>query len=250
VRSRESGCPWRARSVLRFRSRRPRPVDQEILSFGARNTGSRASFTRRRLLLPERARNLGIVAIRGAAESDDRPNPRWRPEKVTTGAERAVAGVVTSGARERNGGDMSTRETEAKLVEILREWQHIETKTVVQTAQIMDHTRHPVIRLVMEIIQSDSAMHFRVQQLILDTLEREAITLTVDDLTGIWDAVEAHVAAERRTGELVAAAQQALEGTKNVVQQYLLSYLGQDEKKHDRLLEDLALIKRGIFKSP
>jgi hypothetical protein len=145
---------------------------------------------------------------------------------------------------------MSTKENEAKLVEILREWQHIETKTVVQTAQIIDRTRHPVVRLIMEIIQADSAMHFRVQQLILDTLEREAITLTVDDLTGIWDAVEAHVAAERRTGELVAAAQQALEGTKNVVQQYLLSYLGQDEKKHDRLLEDLALIKRGIFKSP
>ncbi len=145
---------------------------------------------------------------------------------------------------------MSKREAEEQLVEILREWQHVETRTVVQTAQIMDRTRHPVLRLVMEIIQSDSAMHFRVQELLLETLERKALTLTVDDLTAIWDAVEAHVAAERRTGELVAAAQQALEGTKNVVQQYLLSYLAQDEKKHDRLLENLALIKRGMFKSP
>jgi hypothetical protein len=145
---------------------------------------------------------------------------------------------------------MSAREAEEKLVEILREWQHIETTTVVQTAQIMDRTRHPVIRLVMEIIQSDSAMHFRVQEIILETLERKALTLTVDDLTAIWDAVDAHVAAERRTGELVAAAKQALEGTKNVVQQYLLSYLEHDEKKHNRLLEDLALIKEGMFKSP
>lgn len=144
---------------------------------------------------------------------------------------------------------MSTKENEARLAEVLREWQHIETKTVVQTAQIIDRTQHPVIRLIMEIIQGDSAMHFRVQQLILDTLEKEAITLTVDDLTGIWDAVEEHVAAERRTGELVVAAQRALAGTKNVVQQYLLSYLGHDEKKHERLLEDLALVKRGMFKS-
>ena len=94
---------------------------------------------------------------------------------------------------------MGTQENEAKLAEILREWQHIENQTVVQTAQIVDRTRHPVIRFIMQIIQSDSATHFRVQQLILDSLEKEAITLTVDDLTGIWDAIEAHVEAERRT---------------------------------------------------
>ncbi len=144
---------------------------------------------------------------------------------------------------------MSTKDNEAKLAEVLREWQHIENKSVVQTAQIMDRTRHPVIRLIMEIIQGDSAMHYRVQQVILETLERQAVTLTVDDLAGVWDAIEAHVAAEKRTGELIMEAQRALAGTKNVVQQYLLSYLGQDERKHDRMLEDLALIKRGMFKS-
>jgi flagellar biosynthesis component FlhA len=144
---------------------------------------------------------------------------------------------------------MSTQENQAKLAEILREWQHVETTTVVQTAQIMDRTRNPVIRLVMEIIQGDSAMHHRVQQFILDTLEREAIQLSVDDLARVWDAVEAHVEAERRTGELVAAARKALSGTKDVVQLYLLSYLEHDEKKHERLLEDLALIKRGMYRS-
>jgi hypothetical protein len=144
---------------------------------------------------------------------------------------------------------MSTKEEQAKLAEILREWQHIENMTVAQTAQIMDRTDNPVIRLIMEIIQRDSAMHHRVQQFILDAQEKQAVTLTVDDLTLVWDAIEAHVQAERRTGELIAAAQKALAGTKEVVQSYLLGYLGHDEKKHDRLLEDLALIKRGMYKS-
>ena len=145
---------------------------------------------------------------------------------------------------------MSIKENQANLAEILREWQHIESKTVLHAAQIMDRTRHPVIRLIMEIIQGDSGMHYRVQQLLLDALEKEAITLTVEDLAGIWDAVEAHVAAERRTGDLIVAAQRSLAGTNDVVQQYLLSYLGQDERKHDRMLEELSLIKRGMFKSP
>lgn len=144
---------------------------------------------------------------------------------------------------------MTTKANQSKLAEILREWQHIETMSVVQTAQIMDRTRNPVLRLVMEIIQSDSAMHYRVEQFIIDALEKESVTLTVEDLAVVWDAVQAHVAAEKRTGELIVAAQNALAGTKNVIPQYLLSYLGQDEKKHDRLLEDLDLIKRGMYRS-
>ncbi len=144
----------------------------------------------------------------------------------------------------------STKANQARLAEILREWQHIENASVVQTAQIMDRTRNPFLRLVMEIIQGDSAMHHRVEQFVIDVLEREAATLTVEDLAEVWDAIEAHVAAERRTGELVLEAQRALAGTKNPIPQYLISYLGHDERKHDRLLEDLALIKRGMYRSP
>jgi hypothetical protein len=36
---------------------------------------------------------------------------------------------------------------------------------------------------------------------------------------------------------------------RDVVQLYLLSYLGHDERKHDQLLEDLPLIKQGLYKS-
>ncbi len=144
---------------------------------------------------------------------------------------------------------MSTKEKQEKLVEILKSWQHIENQSVAQSAGIIDKTHNPVIRLVMEIIQRDSAMHHRVQQFIIDSIENRAVTLTVEDLGQVWGAIEAHIEAEQRTGELIAAAQTALAGTKDVVQQYLLSYLGHDEKKHDRMLDDLSLIKRGMFKS-
>ena len=144
---------------------------------------------------------------------------------------------------------MTTREKEAKLVEVLRAWQHIENRSVQYTAEIIDRTRNPVIRLVMELIQRDSAFHHRVQQFIIDSLEAHPVTLTVDDLAEVWEAIEAHIEAERRTAELVAAANAALAETKNVVQQFLLAYLAADEKKHDALLDDLALIKRGMYKS-
>jgi hypothetical protein len=144
---------------------------------------------------------------------------------------------------------MSTKEKQESLVKILKAWQRVETQSVAQSGEIIDRTRNPVIRLVMEIIKGDSAMHYRVQQFIIDSFEGQAIGMTVEDLETVWEAIEAHIQAERKTGELVAAAQDALTGTRNVVQQLLLSYLANDERKHDQLLEDLCLVKRGMYKS-
>ncbi len=144
---------------------------------------------------------------------------------------------------------MGTKQQQERLVEILRAWQEVEKHSVAQATDIIERTRNPVIRLVMEIVQRDSVMHHRVQQFIVDSLETEAITLTVDDLAQVWSAIEAHIEAERKTGELIARAKETLHGTKNPVQQMFLAYLGHDERKHDLLLEALDLVKRGMYKS-
>jgi hypothetical protein len=144
---------------------------------------------------------------------------------------------------------VSTKDRQAELVETLGAWQAIEGRSITACGDIADRTRNPVIRLVMEIIRRDSAMHHRVQQFVIDSIEKEAVTLKVEDLEAVWGAIEAHIEAERETERLVAQAKQALAGTKDVVQQYLLAYLAADEKKHDELLEGLNLIKRGMYKA-
>lgn len=144
---------------------------------------------------------------------------------------------------------MTAKRNQEKLVEILRSWQHIENRGIAQTAEIMDKTNNPFIRLVMEMIQRDSATHHRVQQFIIDSLEEEAVTFSVEDLEEIRDALQLHLESEKKSGELAAAAQKALVGGKDAIQGYLLEYLAADEKKHDKLLEDLAAVKRGMYKS-
>jgi hypothetical protein len=151
------------------------------------------------------------------------------------------------GAKRRWG--MRTKERQDALVSTLKAWQRIETRSMAQSAAIVEKTRNPAIRMVMEIIQHDSSMHHQVQQFIIDSLESRAVTLTVEDLEHVWTALEAHIEAERKTGELVAAAQRALAGTRNPVQQLLLGYLANDEEKHDALLEGLAQVKQGMYKS-
>ena len=144
---------------------------------------------------------------------------------------------------------MTTREKRARLVEIMGAWQAIEGQSITQCGDIADRTRNPVLRLVMEIIRRDSAMHHRVQQFVIDSIEGEPVSLRVEDLEAVWGAIEAHIAAERETERLVAQAREALAGTKDVVQQYLLAYRAADERKHDALLDGLNLIKRGMYRA-
>jgi len=142
---------------------------------------------------------------------------------------------------------MSTKEKQEVLAENMKKWQKIENAAIYQTAKIMEETEHPLIRAVAEIIQRDSHMHYRVQQLIVDSLEKEAIPVLIDQLSAVWETVEKHIQIEKQTIEMAQACLQSIEGSRNVVQQYLLNYLFEDEKKHEKLLADLDLIKRKMY---
>ena len=145
---------------------------------------------------------------------------------------------------------MSTKEKQKELVRILKHWQALENAAVAQTAKIMTETNHPLIRLVMEVIQRDSNMHHHVQELIIETMEKEYLALAPEDLAGVWESVEKHIEIEKQTIEMASQCLAALkDSSKTVMQQYLISYLLIDEQKHDKLLADLELIKKGMYKS-
>jgi len=137
-----------------------------------------------------------------------------------------------------------TAENVPELQEVLRNWQALENATITHTTAVIAKTKNPLIQLVMEIIRRDSEMHHRVQQVLLDSLEREAFTLTPEELGEIWDMVEKHAEMERQTIEL---AEKARRNCRLFVQRHLLTYLIEDEKKHDRLLGQLEDFKRSIY---
>ena len=142
---------------------------------------------------------------------------------------------------------MSTKEIQEELVEKMKQWQKIEDASLASTGKIMAATDNKLIRLVMEIIQIDSQMHHRVQDFVVGSLEREPITVTPDDMSAVWSAIEDHIKIEKRMVEYVSGTLEKLKGKKMMVQEYLLNYLKTDEEKHDKLLEDLEAIKKGMY---
>ena len=135
-------------------------------------------------------------------------------------------------------------ENEEELKATLRRWQQIEDESIVQMSNIIAKTQNPLIQLVMEIIRQDSAMHKRVQKVILDSLEKEAFSLTPEELGDVWELIEKHAAAEKETIEL---AEKARRNCRLFAQRHLLTYLIEDEQKHDRLLSQLEDFKRKLY---
>ncbi len=142
---------------------------------------------------------------------------------------------------------MSTKEIQEQIVDNMRRWQKIENSAVASTGMVIDKTENPIVRIVMEIIQRDSQMHYRVQEMIAESLTTKALTLTPEELADIWEMVEKHIEIERKTVELADEALGAIRGKKMVVQEYLLEYLLEDENKHNHMLDSLATIKKGMY---
>jgi Asp-tRNA(Asn)/Glu-tRNA(Gln) amidotransferase C subunit len=145
-------------------------------------------------------------------------------------------------------GFKDKKETKAEQLEtlkdVLRKWQKIEDGSVEHTTAILEKTQNPIIRLIMEIIRQDSVMHKKVQQAILDSLERESFQLQPEELADIWDLIEEHDEAEE---EAIRMAEQARRNCPLVIQRQLLEYLIDDERKHERLMGHLEDFKRSLY---
>jgi rubrerythrin len=136
------------------------------------------------------------------------------------------------------------KEAIENLVKILKKWQIVEDDSIKNTTEIIKKSDNPLVHLVMEIIRQDSVMHRRVQQLIIDHFEKKPITLNPDELVDFWSMVEEHDEIEKKTIQM---AEEALAQQTSPFAKYLLEYLLTDEKKHDKLLEEMEKIKKGMY---
>ena len=137
------------------------------------------------------------------------------------------------------------QERTEKLLKTLRDWQGIERHAIETTTKIMEKTDNLLIRQFMEIIRNDSVQHHRVQQFIIDSLTKQPVSLSHDELAQIWDEIEAHDKVERKTIEI---AKECKEECQFFVQQALLEYLLVDEEKHDLILKGLDNFKKNMSK--
>jgi hypothetical protein len=140
-----------------------------------------------------------------------------------------------------------TKQIRQELVTRMQSWQGVERESVTSTAAVLAKTKHPLLRLVMEIIKRDSELHERIQQFIIDDLDKKPVALTPEDLGEVSALLDHHLRLEDQMVDAVNASVETVRGHKMLVEEYFLDFLLQDEKKHAALLRSLDKVKRGIY---
>ena len=142
---------------------------------------------------------------------------------------------------------VATAEDKA-LAETLRQWQLVEDKIIELTDKALDKSKSPLIRVMMEMIQHDSRLHRHMQQIVIDSLEKKAIDVPEEEVEELWKLLDQHRELERRSIELGENSLDAIGGEKrHEPDHYLISYLLDDEKKHEKILASLALLKSHMY---
>ncbi len=142
---------------------------------------------------------------------------------------------------------MNTKELQEQIISDMKQWQKAENASVASTGRIIEKTKNPVVRLVMEIIQRDSKMHYQVQGFIADSLGEKTVSLTPEELAQVWEMIEQHIQLEKKMIEAAGQLLASLKGKHMVIQQYLIDYLLEDETKHNNLLDRLSGIKTKMY---
>ncbi|MBI5640037.1 MAG: hypothetical protein HZA17_06390 [Nitrospirae bacterium] len=134
---------------------------------------------------------------------------------------------------------MTSRQAEEnndELLHIISKWKALEDKAIASAYDLLSRTSNPLVRMIMDLIMHDSEKHKLVQQMIIDTLTKEAIHVSPDELEALSEGLNSHVEAEE---EAISLAQAALGKCKLVSTHFLLSFLIADEKKHHALMTGL-----------
>jgi hypothetical protein len=135
----------------------------------------------------------------------------------------------------------SSAEDTDKLIAALEDWMELEDETIKHADATLKKTKNKLVKMTMEMIKNDSQKHKAMQKLLADSLTKEALILTPDDLVDLSEGLNEHLAAEAKTLEI---ADVALNESKLFVTRYILSYLIADEQKHHALLAKLNELKR------
>ena len=139
---------------------------------------------------------------------------------------------------------MESAEKKEQFLVDLDKWQKMESLSAKTCAEVKKRTDNALIKMIAEIIRRDSESHIEVLELIRESLTKEALHLTPDELAEIWDLMEGYHKIERKSVDI---AQEAIRDSRLFEIRYLLTYLLEDESKHLKLLDQLDDFKRSLF---
>ena len=143
---------------------------------------------------------------------------------------------------------MSTmREQRQKIVSMLGDWGLLEQKSSESIEQVKTKCGNPLICLVMDIIEHDSRLHMKLKEFILNSLEREPLTLSPDEVSKVIALIRNHTQLKTQMIEKVEKTLAATKDKSLHIQEFLMKTLLVDERKHKEMLKGIEKVMQGLY---
>jgi hypothetical protein len=115
-----------------------------------------------------------------------------------------------------------------------------EDQTIEDAKNVKKETDNPFVKMTMEMLIHDAEKHKIIQQMVIDSLTKEAVHLPPDELFPLEEVLNRHILEESESLMRVIA---TIDKKEPKITRYLLSYLSADEAGHRELVGKLNELK-------
>ncbi|MDA8169910.1 MAG: hypothetical protein M0Z59_09500 [Nitrospiraceae bacterium] len=127
-------------------------------------------------------------------------------------------------------------ETSDEFLNLMVDWQSVETETIGYTKKEIPKTGNPLTRTILQALKLEAEKHCLIQQMIVESVKKQAVNLSPEELTVLSNHLNRQMAVEEKN---LSTAEQALEKSELFISRYLLSYLISDLKHQNELFREL-----------
>ena len=126
------------------------------------------------------------------------------------------------------------------LIKAMKVWMDSENQTMKDAEYMKKEVDNPFVKMAMEMLIHDAEKHKIIQQIVIDSLTKEAVHLTPDEFALLKEVLNRHIA---EASESLMRVMTILDKRERRITRYLLSYLGADEAGHRELVGKLNELK-------
>ncbi|MDT8446037.1 MAG: hypothetical protein RRB13_03945 [bacterium] len=130
-------------------------------------------------------------------------------------------------------------ETNENFARNIKKWVGVEDATLLMMEDYEGRFSNPMVKLMLAGIRQDSMRHKAILQTIINA-ENEPEVLTPDELGALAEFIEKHAGIEAGLMDMVSQVQDQV---RNPINRLLLTYLMEDEKKHELIMDGLSEIR-------
>ena len=142
---------------------------------------------------------------------------------------------------------MLMKEQHEQIASTMKDWKLLEKRSAESIDKVKAKCANPLICLMMDIIENDAVVHERLQELIVSSLQKQQITLSLDEVGEVIELIREHT---RIKGEMIQKTESVLDQLNDKslrIQEFLLKTIIADEKKHKEMLEGVEKIRQGLY---